>query len=171
MIHLAKQYGIPTEELVESQHMFFQFMFDFEESYYQCNPDRIHFVRQSVHLVGHIPSEIVRLGPLSCYTQYTIENLIGNLGQEIGSLVKYQENLANRAILRAQMNCLTAMYPHIPLDDDNLYPKGASDLGNGYALLRVRDETAYSMSDAEAEALQKLWTEKRWPDTNFGNAI
>ena len=62
-------------------------------------------------------------------------------------MVKFQENLANRGVLRVQMNCLSAMYPHISLDDNMiLYPRGAVDLGNGYALLQVCDDTAsYTM--------------------------
>ena len=86
-------------------------------------------------------------------------------------MVKFQENLANRGILRVQMNCLSAMYPLISLDDNTvLYPRGAVDLGNGYALLRVRDDTAsYTMSPPEVQALQTLWIKERWPETNFHN--
>ena len=172
-VRLAKKYKIPTDNVVEVQQRLFEFIADFEQLYYQRNSDRIHFVRQSIHLLSHIAFEIVRIGPLACYSQYTIENLIGNLGREIRSLVKFEQNFANRGVLRVQMNCLTAMYPHIPLDaDTNPYPRGAADLGDGYALLRIRDDTAsYPMPDADIVALQTFWNEQGWPQTNFHNHI
>ena len=46
---------------------------------------------------------------------------------------------------------------HIVLDDEKALPTGAMDIGDGFAFLRVRDETPYNMSAAEAEALRVHW--------------
>ena len=171
-VRLGKKYKIQTDKVVEALQRLFEFISDFEQFYYQRNADRLHFIRQSIHLLSHIPAEIVHVGPLPSYSQYTIENLIGNLGREIRSLVKFEENLANRGVLRVEMNCLTAMYPHIILNNSDQYPRGASDLGDGYALLRVRDDTAcYEMSNAEADTLRTFWIEQGWPETNFRNNL
>src|ERR1700761_9346991 len=77
---------------------------------------RIHFVRQSVHLLSHIASETLRLGPLSCYAQWTLETAIGNLGREIRQDRDLYANLTHRAVLRAQVNSLQARFPGVKLD-------------------------------------------------------
>jgi len=41
-----------------------EFVQEFEQLYYQCRADQIHFVRQSIHLLTHLASEIIRIGPL-----------------------------------------------------------------------------------------------------------
>jgi hypothetical protein len=39
-------------------------------------PERIHFIHQSIFLLTHIASETARIGPPSCYAQWTIETAI-----------------------------------------------------------------------------------------------
>jgi hypothetical protein len=53
---------------------------EFKELYYQCKESWIHFVCQSIHLLTHIALETIRVGPLACYTQWTLETAISNLG-------------------------------------------------------------------------------------------
>jgi hypothetical protein len=59
------------------------FVCEYEELYYRQMELWIHFVWQSVHLLTHIAAKTVRVGPLACYAQWTLETAIGNLGQEI----------------------------------------------------------------------------------------
>jgi hypothetical protein len=164
-MRLSKQFRQTPEDINESNRLLSQFVVDFENLYYQRNPDRLHFIRQSIHLLPHIPHETVRIGPLACYSQWAMETAIGNLGAEVRSLVDPYANLANRAVLRAQTNCLTAMYPHLSIDVEKALPQGARDLGNGYALLRPHDRTSRSMSAAEANALTEFWRSKEWPNS------
>jgi hypothetical protein len=60
-----------------------EFVQEYEVLYYQHMESRIHFVRQSVHLLTHIRPETLHTGPLACYAQWTLETTIGNLGREI----------------------------------------------------------------------------------------
>lgn len=122
-------------------------------------------------MLTHLVSETIRLGPLACYSQYALENLIGNLGKEIRSLVHAYENLAQCGILRAQINCVQAMFSHIVLDKDKALPYGALDLGDNYALLRVKDETAYPMSASDIQALRAHWVQSAWPEIHFSNKV
>ncbi|KAK1234541.1 hypothetical protein PQX77_002255, partial [Marasmius sp. AFHP31] len=108
-IRLAKQYSISYDEMKELHRLLLTFVQDFKTLYVQRNPDRIHFVRQSIHVLTHLGPEIFRVGPLTCYAQWVMETLIGNLGQEIGSLVDPFTNIANCGVLRAQMVALYSL--------------------------------------------------------------
>jgi hypothetical protein len=71
---------------------------------------RIHFVRQSIHLLTHIASEMFHVGPLACYAQWTLETAIGNLGREIHQDHNMFANLAQHVVLHAQTNSLQAHF-------------------------------------------------------------
>jgi hypothetical protein len=57
-----------------------EFMHKYEDLYYQRMEVQIHFVWHSIHLLTHMGPETQRIGPLSCYAQWTLETVIGNLG-------------------------------------------------------------------------------------------
>lgn len=82
-VRILQQWVINPDDLQRGHKLLCEFTKEFEELYYQRRPDRIHFIRQSIHLLTHIASETTRIGPLSCYAQWTIETAIGNLGGEI----------------------------------------------------------------------------------------
>ena len=82
-----------------------------------------------------------------------MERTIGNLGEEIRSHVHPYANLSQRGLQRCQINALKAMFPDLEESKDAI-PRGAKDLGNGYILLRAREETARYMEDAECKALK-----------------
>ena len=168
-MRLIRPFSMHRSDIIEEVEHLLRFTREFELLYCQRNPNRLHFVRQSIHLLSHLGPDTLRLGPLACYSQYALENLIGNIGKEIRSLVHAYENLAQRGILCVQTNCVQAMFPHIVLDDEKALPTGAMDIGDGFAFLRVRDETPYNMSAAEAEALCVHWEQSTWPDIHFAN--
>jgi hypothetical protein len=171
-MRLSQQYSHTADDLKESMQMFCEFEQGFERLYYQRNPDRLHFVRQSVHLLTHITPETIRVGPLACYSQWTMETAIGNLGSEIRSLVDPYANLANCGVFRAQLNCLNAMLPTLSLfPSDKPLSQGSRDLGDRYAFLRPVDRTVRDISDLESMALQELWNLKAWPNDQFANQV
>ena len=43
------------------------FCSEFEDLYVQGKPERIDFVRQSIHSIWHMPTEVIRTGP-AAYT-------------------------------------------------------------------------------------------------------
>jgi hypothetical protein len=171
-MRLAQQFGHSPDDIKESMKMFCEFEQDFERLYYQRNPNRLHFIRQSIHLLTHITPETIRIGPLACYSQWAMETAIGNLGGEIRSLVDPYANLANRGVFRAQLNSLNAMLPNLSLyPADKPLPPGSRELGEGYAFFRPMDRTVRDISDAEAIALKDFWTSNDWPNDRFSNQV
>src|SRR5262249_51816099 len=122
-------------------------------------------VRHSVHLLTHIAPETVRVGPLACYAQWTMETAIGNLGREVRQDKDFYRNLEERGVLRAQINSLMSMYPKLDIH------YGATSLSiyarvfpNGYAFLPRRDTTTRAMTDLEYNALMVYWQQAGWPN-------
>ena len=163
-VRILQQWAISTEDLKRGHRLLCEFAHEFEQLYYQRRPDRIHFIRQSIHLLTHIASETIRFGPLSCYAQWTIETAIGNLGDEIRQDRDPYANVAQRGVLRAQLNSILAMFPRLDLDTDRSFPRGAKDLGHGYALLRMCQKTPKPVTEHEANAILRHWEENGWPN-------
>ena len=163
-IRILQKWAISPDDLQRGHRLLCDFTREFEELYYQCRADRIHFIRQSVHLLTHIASETIRVGPLSCYSQWAIETAIGNLGEEIRQDRDPYANIAQRGVLRAQLNSILAMFPNLDLDHTGTFPRGAKDLGQGYALLRACQTAAEPVTEAEENVILLYWEKKGWPN-------
>ena len=141
--------------MCEAQLALVSFAQEFEIIYCRRKATRIHFVRPCLHSVVHLPSEVIRVGPPICSSQWTLKCTIGNLGEEIKQHSNPFANLSQRGIRRARVNALKAMIPD--LDQTKAaedLPRGAMDLGDGYVLLRAREEEARALRDCVAEALR-----------------
>jgi hypothetical protein len=125
-------------------------------------PERIHFIRQSVHVMSHLGPEVIRVGPAALYSQWTIERTIGNLGQEIKSDSEPYANLAQRALRRCQMNALKAMIPDLDPDEEKP-PRGSIDLGDGYSLRRARDEYKHRLNGDAGRVIHKFLEDHNGP--------
>jgi hypothetical protein len=163
-VRVLQKWVVSTDDLQRGHTLLCEFAHEFEQLYYQRRPDRLHFIRQSIHLLTHIASETIRVGPLSCYSQWTIETAIGSLGEEIRQDRDPYANIAQRGVLRAQLNLLLAMFPHLGSDNDGSLPRGAKDLGQGYALLRPCQNAGHAVTEAEANAILRYWEAKGWPN-------
>lgn len=165
-VRLLQQWRLSPADLQREHTLLCEFTQEFERLYYQRRAERIHFVRQSIHLLTHIASETIRIGPLSCYSQWTIETAIGNLGAEIRQDRDPYANISQRGILRAQLNSISAMFPQLKWgkDSESSFPRGAKDVGQGYALLRACQKTAKPIEEVEADAILRYWGEKGWPN-------
>ncbi len=152
-VRLTLARRIPAPNLRYAQRLFVEFVEEFEVLYYQRRTDRLHFIRQSIHALPHIPQECERVGPQSCYTQWTMECTIGNLGQEIKLHSDPYTNLSQRGVRRAQVNALKAMIPDLEPDVRPL-PRGAEEVGGGYVLLRAAEESPSVVSSAEGSVLR-----------------
>ena len=73
--------------------------------------------------------------------------MIGDLGAEIRQPSKPYENLAQRALCRAQTNILKAMYPDLDSDTKNANKVPKRDLGGGFELLHPHQEGPRSVDD------------------------
>ena len=177
-IRTLQRHCISHEDLLAGHELLMDFVREFEELYYQRMESRIHFVQQSVHLLSHIAPETLRLGPLSCYAQWTLETAIGNLGREIRQDRDLYANLTQRAILRAQVNSLQARFPGVKLE-----LKGSSvsvptnrtrvfDSAPGYIFLPRREEVPSPLGNDELQALLLYWEEQQWPNNEqWPNAV
>lgn len=156
-MRIIHQHHIRSSDLVLADSLLRSFSHEFEVLYYQQKTERIHFCRQSIHALLHLASEVTRIGPPICSSQWTMERTIGNLGEEIHQPSNPYANLSQRGLFRCQMNALNAMIPDLQPHASGL-PRGAIDLGHGYALFRARDRYNRLMEDCEAKALhQYLW--------------
>lgn len=153
-IRITSQYSIKTEDINKAHQALLEFAVEFEVLYYQRRPERLHFVRQSIHALTHLGPEALRIGPATCSSQWTMERTIGNLGREIRQPSNPFANLSQRGLLRCQNNVIKAMVPDLQRPTTDL-PQGAKDVGDGYILLRARDRTHRPMRDCEAIALGK----------------
>ncbi len=108
--------------------------------------------------------ETIHVGLLSCYSQWTIETAIGNLGDEICQDYDPYANIAQQGVLCAQLNSILAMFPHLNLGKNGSLPRGVKDLGQGYTLLRACQNTAKPVTDAKANVILKYWEEQGWPN-------
>jgi hypothetical protein len=99
--------------------------------------------------------EVIRVGPGICSSQWTVERTIGNLGQEIRQPSNPFANLAQRGVLRSQINALKAMVPDFQ-PPDNLLPRGSIDIGDSYALLRAMDNVPRLVLGSEARAIKSF---------------
>ena len=81
-----------------------------------------------------------------------MESAVGSFGREVRSHSNTFANIANRGVLRAQINALKAKVPNLELDPT--LPRGSFPFGDGYALLLAMELTRFHVSDREAEAIR-----------------
>ncbi|KAJ7614720.1 hypothetical protein DFH06DRAFT_1368080 [Mycena polygramma] len=180
VIRTFQQNKLPREQIIQAHKHAISYVSDFEDIYCQRMPERIHFVRQSVHTMAHLGPEAIRIGPQTCYTQWPMERTIGNLGEEIKQPSNPYANLSERGLLRCQLNALKAMIPDLNFGDNDKpkFPRGSKNLGNGFVLLRARDEWPHKILGAQALAIRKFLdaedvpgelTVKRWARLRLPN--
>ncbi|KAF8809746.1 hypothetical protein BYT27DRAFT_7254467 [Phlegmacium glaucopus] len=153
-MRIMNQHRISTAHLKEAHSALLQFVYEFELLYCQRRPERLHFVRQSIHALTHLGPEVVRLGPLILSSQWVMERTIGNLGEEIRQHSNPYANLSERGLQRCQVNTLKAMIPELEEEKPKI-PRGAQDIEEGYVLLRARDRTWYKFKEYELAAVRK----------------
>ncbi|KAI0812771.1 hypothetical protein BC629DRAFT_1280765 [Irpex lacteus] len=146
-VRIVSQKVIKKHELTEADRLLLEFCIEFEKLYYQRDPSRIHFVRQSIHALSHIATETTRIGPYAGVTQWTMENTIGNLGREVRQHSNAFANLAQRAVRRCQINAIKAMLPE--LDPPKPLPRNAVVLSEDYVLLHKHEHTPKPVSPIE----------------------
>ncbi|KAF8262842.1 hypothetical protein EI94DRAFT_1704460 [Lactarius quietus] len=107
---------------------------------------------KSIHGLSHLAQDVACLGPGAYSSQWTLEHTISNLGQEIKQPLNLYANLVNCSPHHSQLSALHMILPDLE-PDNPILPQGAVDLGNGYILLRARDETSVRFYDECADAI------------------
>ncbi|KAF9224447.1 hypothetical protein BS17DRAFT_766485 [Gyrodon lividus] len=97
-VRLISQKKITQQELRHADCLFLEWGEEFEIMYCERKPERLHFVRQSVHGPCHYGNEVATKGPLICASQWTMERTIGNLTKEIRQPSNPFAKLGQRAI-------------------------------------------------------------------------
>ena len=82
-IHLMNQHRILEANVCDAYQALLSFAQEFKLFYCQHLPTCIHFVRPCMHLLVHLPHEVLQIGPPICSSQWMLECTISNLGEEI----------------------------------------------------------------------------------------
>ena len=106
------------------------------EFYYQRNIDHLHFCPPSLHVLLHLATKAVHLGPQDYHTQWLMERTIGNLGEEIKQPSNPFANLCQHAVWCCQVNALKTIIPDLEPSKAQV-PRGAADINSGYILLQA----------------------------------
>ena len=152
------QHKISLNNVYEASLTLMSFTQEFEIIYCQRLLTRIHFVWPCMHLLVHLPREVLHLGPPVYSLQWTLEHTIENLGKEIKQHSNPFMNLSQCGIRCAQVNALKALIPDLKPDrmDNNDLSHGSRDLGDGFVLLRAREGELHPLWDCEADALRNF---------------
>jgi len=151
-IQLICQHSIMRSELCDAHIFLTEWPIEFEELYCRRYAPRLHFVRPCVHQVAHLTQQAVKKGPPICYSQWTMERTIGNLGQEIRQHSNPYANLSCEGVRRCQANALKAMVPTL-CPEKAPFPSTSIDIGGGYVLLRKRDARSIFPNGLAARAI------------------
>ena len=150
------QHKINWQNVSDAHLALTSFAQEFEMIYCQQKLTRIHFVRLCLHSLLHLPREVVRVGPPVCSSQWTLEQTIGNLGEEIKQHSNPFVNLSERGVRCARVNALKAMIPDFDRDQSVSLPRGFKDLGSGFVLLHARDANPHLLREIETQVLREL---------------
>jgi hypothetical protein len=104
----------------------------------------MHFVHQCLHTLWHLVPKTRRLGPAGIYAQWTMEHLIGLLGQDIQLHSNPYANLREIAIQQCVVNSLYACYPTLDPTKPVL-PHTAQPLEKNYFLLHPHETLPFKM--------------------------
>jgi hypothetical protein len=84
-----------------------------------------------------------------------MERTIGDLRQEIWQPSNPFANLTQCALRRSQVNALKSIYPDLDPKAGFHLPKSATDLGDGYIMLRPRDRYPAQIPEPAADILSQ----------------
>ncbi|KZV60743.1 hypothetical protein PENSPDRAFT_593394, partial [Peniophora sp. CONT] len=147
------------------------FVEDFEKLFCEGRIDRMHFCRPSIHGIGHLAFEIVRVGPLGILAQWTLERVIGLLVGELRQHSTPYAHLSQRGLHWCLRNAIKALIPELDNDTDYLPPKGAQTLSSGYVLLPAHLKIPTPMSEVESRAFWDYALSQNWIDVGEDEGV
>ncbi|KAG2050113.1 hypothetical protein BDR06DRAFT_984131 [Suillus hirtellus] len=120
--------------------------------------DCIHFIHPCIYQTNYLVAETICKDPPICYTQWTMEHTIRNLGQEIHQPSCPYTNLSQEGVQCCQVNTLLSAIPELNEPSKGLLI-GAIDLGDGFALL----QNVTDMHSVWLEIARSVWRETLKP--------
>ena len=133
-----------------------EFVKEFENLYYQQKESRLHFCRQSIHVLLHISPKITRVGPGTCSSQWCMERTIGILGAELRQPSNPYQNLSERGLRRARINAIENIIPALAKLQN--IPRVSEDIGDGYILLGSCDPEKRYVDEVHIPAIHAYFS-------------
>jgi hypothetical protein len=143
---IMAQHAIKHEDVIKAWVLLAAWEREFEELYYQRRNNHLHFIRPCVHQILHLAPQTFQKGPGICTAQWTIEQTIGNIKQEMRQPSNYLINFMKEGVRCARVN------PEL-IDSPPELLKHSLDLGNGYIFLRKCDRMPVQPSHGTAHAI------------------
>ncbi|KAF8801556.1 hypothetical protein BYT27DRAFT_7174014 [Phlegmacium glaucopus] len=85
LLTICLQFEISTTKIEEIDEGFVRWVQDYEDIYYQHNPDRLSTCPLTIHALLHIAGSIRTMGPVWCYWAFPMERYCGKLQPAIRS--------------------------------------------------------------------------------------
>lgn len=167
-IRILHQRSITRAQLQVAEKYMQEFHHEFELIYAQRRTDRLHLMRPCLHALLHMAPKTERVGPAPLYSTWTMERLVGDLGGEIWQPSNPYQNLSERGLRRCQTNALIEMFPELDRNRGDALPRGALDIGDGYVLLRAKEEYGKYVSGDHGVAIASYIVEA---ETALGNEV
>ncbi|KIY61116.1 hypothetical protein CYLTODRAFT_363263, partial [Cylindrobasidium torrendii FP15055 ss-10] len=156
---ITHSFTATNDDLREAQQCLLSAVAGFETLYYGRKLERLHFVCQSIHSHVHTPLEQVYAGCSAAIAQWTIERTIGIIESLFRQHSAPYAHLSAIAVRLAQVGTLHALNPGLKSDREGHLPRGASNLGNGYAVLAPRQGQCVEVTAEETRAIQEYSVE------------
>ncbi len=99
---------------------------------------------------------MVWLGPCIIYSQWSLENTIGNLGEEICQHSNTYANLVQCVLSRSQINTLKVMLPNLKTSEYTL-PCGALYIRDRYVMLTATESVTMYLCPCEVAVLYNFF--------------
>lgn len=166
-------------QICEAHSYLVQFVQEYENIYYQCRMDHLHFCRPWLHTILHVGPEVSRIGPGAYISQYTMERAIGDLGKQIRQPSNPYRNLCQIALQRCQTNALQSMYPELDTTANIPLPMYSHNNGDGYLFLIPRQKRPTMLQGFEKQAIEaefqisvlRKWGRLRLPNRQVARSL
>ncbi|KAG1765196.1 hypothetical protein EDD22DRAFT_775236 [Suillus occidentalis] len=135
-LQIISQYSITPTKVTEAFTLFAEWELEFENLYYQCRADCIHFIQPCAHLSNHIAPECLHAGSPIYSSQWTMERTFADIEFDLRQPKLPYTCLTQVCLVCCQINAVKAMFPHLQ-PPSNLHLRYSFDVGDGYVLLRA----------------------------------
>lgn len=113
--------SISARDLTSLKSDIIDFIYHYEETYYQYKWERLAACTSQIHFLAHILDIIEWLGPVWSYWQYPMERICGILAKAVASRVQANRNMSLNILRIEQLNYLRYMAqdfnPSLTYDD------------------------------------------------------
>ncbi|KAF8674983.1 Transposase family tnp2 [Rhizoctonia solani] len=110
LMNKCTDHAVDRSELPAIRRGFIEWVEDFEQIYYQHDPERIQVCTTNIHYLLHIVDSIERLGPLPGYWAFPMERYCSFIGASVKSRRFPYANIARRVCDVAQLCIIREIY-------------------------------------------------------------